>query len=224
MESSIRSISFNHGDTGFRFWSVWLPAAADDVVTQHSHAFYEIHTVRRGTVTFHLSDTTVTVGAGESLIVPPHTLHGTTRDMADRTAVAFSIEKLDGGDRCFYRFKRALDEAALSPFAFADLSNEDLLMHRELYLSFSGKLQLQAAASTFVWRLFTRLCEDADTTAQDDGDIRLLLDEYVYRYETSLDEIAAATNYSKRHLSRLIKQCYGLPLSKLRKQNRKELA
>ncbi len=224
MNSSVRSISLTYGDAQFSFWNVQIPpSSADDAPTQHGHAFYEIHMVKSGPLVYHLSDTTLTVNTGESLIIPPHTLHGTLADSGDRCSVAFSLKKLDHGERYYDLFKRALDGCRLTPFAFADHQNGDLLMQQDLYRSFAGKLQLQSAAAAFVWRLFTRLIGNADASTDADKDILLVLDEFIYRYHSTLDEIAAATNYSKRHISRLIKQHYGTSLSKLRKQNRKEM-
>ena len=48
-------------------------------------------------------------------------------------------------------------------------------------------------------------------------EIPVLLDNLINRPNITLDEIAAATHYSKRHISRLIKQQYGVSFSVLRK-------
>lgn len=225
MNSTVRSVSLTYGDAQFSFWNVYIPPSAEgDVVpTQHGHAFYEIHMAKNGPLTYHLSDTVLSVNAGSTLLIPPHTLHGTCAEVADRVPVAFSLKKAEGGDRFYDTFKAALDAYALRPFSFADYQDGETLMQQELYRSFAGKLRLQAAAASFICRLFTRLANDAAVTADADRDALLIIDEYVYRPHCSLDEIAAATNYSKRHISRLIKQQYGTSLSKLR-QNCKALS
>lgn len=226
MTSSVRSVSLTYGDAQFLFWNVQIPpsSAEDTVPVQHGHAFYEIHMVKNGPLSYHLSNTVVSVKTGDALLIPPHTLHGTCADLTDRVPVAFSLKKAEGGDRCYDVFKTALDAFALRPFPFADHHDGEVLMRKELYCSFAGKLQLQAAAASLLRHLFTRLVSDSAVAADADRDALLIIDEYIYRPHCTLDEIAAATNYSKRHVSRLIKQQYGTSLSKLRKQNRKELA
>ncbi len=225
MSSAVRSISLSCGDAQFSFWSVTIPPSSveEDVPIQHGHAFYEIHMVKNGPLTYHLSDTVLSVKSGEALLIPPHTLHGTCADIDDRVPVAFSLKKAESGDRYYDVFKAALDAYALRPFPLTDHQNGEVLMRKELYGSFAGKLRLQEAAASFLCHLFTRLASDCTVSADADRDALLIIDEYIYRQHCTLDEIAAATNYSKRHISRLIKQQYGTSLSKLRRQNRKTL-
>ncbi len=226
MNSAVLSLSLTYGDAQFSFWSVHIPPSSneDDVPIQHGHAFYEIHMVKNGPITYHLTDSVVSVKTGNALLIPPHTLHGTNADIADRVPVAFSLKKVESGDRYYDVFKAALDAYTLHPFPFADHHNGEVLMQKELYRSFAGKLRLQEAAASFLCHLFTRLASDCTVSADADRDVLLIIDEYIYRQHCTLDEIAAATNYSKRHISRLIKQQYGTSLSKLRRQNRKALS
>lgn len=225
MNSAVRSVTLTYGDAQFSFWNVFIPPSSNemDVPVQHGHAFYEIHMAKNGPLTYHLSDTVVSVRAGDSLLISPHTLHGTCADVADRVPVAFSLKKTESGERYYDTFKAALDTHTLRPFPFADYKNGEILTKSDLYRSFAGKLQLQAAAASFLHHLFSLLASDATVSADADRDVLLIIDEYIYRPHCTLDEIAAATNYSKRHISRIIKLHYGTSLSKLRKQNHKEL-
>ncbi len=224
MDSAVRSVSLTYGDAQFSFWSVRIPPSSveEDVPSQHSHAFYEIHMIKKGPLTYHLSDAVVSVRTGDALLVPPHTLHGCGADLTDRVPVAFSLKKAESGEKYYDIFKEALDTHTLCSFPFADYQNGEMLTKSDLYRSFAGKLQLQAAAASFLCHLFTRLVSDCTVSADADRDVLLIIDEYIYRQHCTLDEIAAATNYSKRHLSRLIKKQYGSSLSELRR-NLKEL-
>jgi quercetin dioxygenase-like cupin family protein len=48
----------------------------DAVVPEHSHVNEQVANVERGSLLFHIGGVDQVVGAGESLVIPPHVPHG----------------------------------------------------------------------------------------------------------------------------------------------------
>lgn len=53
-----------------------LNISKDAVVPEHSHMNEQVANVERGSLLFHIGGVDQVVGAGESLVIPPHVPHG----------------------------------------------------------------------------------------------------------------------------------------------------
>ena len=85
--------------------------------------------------------------------------------------------------------------------------------------------RLKAAAACFLSDLFHLLSPYAtktDTAPEPpcDSEVAVLLENMVNRPDITLEQIAAATNYSTRHTARLIKKIYGASLSEIRRSRK----
>ena len=76
--------------------------------------------------------------------------------------------------------------------------------------------KLKNAGTEFIYRLFQQLLPTDLLLTHSNTDTDILIDNLVHRPDITLDDIAKASNYSKRHVSRLIRQRYGGTLSQLR--------
>ena len=127
-----------------------------------------------------------------------------------------SVERIDGEQKFYQAFEDALNKNAFKAvdFSFADIKTFE---YTELYRSVLGVLKLKQVAACFVERLFTLLLSNNNPQIVSGKASAVLIDTLVNRDGTTLEEIAAATNYSKRHITRLIKKTYGMSLSQLRR-------
>jgi AraC-like DNA-binding protein len=139
--------------------------------------------------------------------------------------IALSISKLPSGENFYSSFVSALEHNALIPIPFHKSMTKDLqlLKNTELYRTMLGQCRLQAIASGFVCDLLYLLPDRAGLLCASKKEIAVLIDTMVTLPSTTLEDIADATNYSKRHISRLIKHYYGMSLSGLRKKMKNEI-
>lgn len=218
LESFAEKVSLQYGDAEVSFYNIKVAAASGIRMRWHSHKYYELHFWSKGNATYHFPDGEVEVKAGQMLIIPPDIDHIPIGHYNEGsfTVISMSVDHI-GGDQKFYQaFVDALNKNAFKAvdFSFADIRTFE---YTELYRSVLGVLKLKQVAACFVERLFTLLLSNNNPQIVSGKASAVLIDTLVNRDGTTLEEIAAATNYSKRHITRLIKKTYGMSLSQLRR-------
>ena len=84
-----------------------------------------------------------------------------------------------------------------------------------------GICHLKSVAAELIDLLFQSTVGNTDHFLCEKQEPMILIDNMINHPEVTLEEIANATNYSKRHVARLIKQQYGVSLGILKKQSQK---
>ncbi len=140
-----------------------------------------------------------------------------------RNLINFSIfdnHYIDGEQKFYQALVEALGKNTFKAvdFSFAEIKTFE---YTELYRSVLGVLKLKQVAACFVERLFTLLLSNNNPQIVSGKASAVLIDTLVNHDGTTLEEIAAATNYSKRHITRLIKKTYGMTLSEIRRNRTK---
>jgi len=223
MDAFVNHIRLNYGDAEISLFNIGVTETDSEQPIWHNHCYYELHFLTQGAYTCSLEDRQIHVGANELLILPPQVYHWSQKDIptqAGHYVISLSLEKSQGQESLYAIFEQALLDAALSPVSFSGISREqlDLFSNQQLYQTVLGMCCLKNAGAQFLYRLFQRLLPMDSMLTRSDTDTDILIDNLVHRPDITLDEIAEAANYSKRHVSRLIRQRYGCTLSQLRKQ------
>lgn len=221
--NKVNSISVEYGDTKITFFQINLQAEAVNQSVWHDHRYYEIHFCGKDSLEYTFSDQTVRLNPGELLIIPPDTFHNsiTAANKQNIHIVSFAVAAVKNDKRFYKAITSALYKNALTPLRFSCGSQVewDVYNQEDLYGSLLGICKLKSEATKFIYLLFNRILKEY-IAADSKTEIMVLLDNLINRPNMTLDEIAAATHYSKRHVSRLIKQQYGVSLSALRKNIR----
>lgn len=235
--SNIRAVSMDYGDTRFSVYLIRLPEEyrepellASRQPVMHSHFYYEIHYALRGQCRYRFKDRELTLREGQMLLIPPEILHAAVELSSDHhelQVISLSLAETDGAGRFYPAFLAMLEAAACTPMvAPAGLSDYvDIFQQQELYGSVLGICQLKSAAASLVRDLFQLLSPYAPETPASpdlscDAEVAILLENMVNRPDISLEQIAAAVNYSTRHTARLIKSIYGASLSEIRRSRK----
>ncbi len=224
MYNKVNSISMEYGDTKITFFQINLQAEMFNQSLWHDHRYYEIHFCWKGSVDYTFSDQTVRLNPKELLIIPPNTFHNsiTTVDKQNIHILSFAVTAAKNNKRFYKAITSALNKNALAPLRFPCGSQVewDVYDQEDLYSSLLGICKLKSEATKFIYLLFNCIIKEY-IAVNSKTEIPVLLDNLINRPNITLDEIAAATHYSKRHISRLIKQQYGVSFSVLRKNIRK---
>ncbi len=220
MQNYAESVSLQYGNAEISFYNIKItPKNYSGTMLWHSHRYFELHFVESGSVCYRFSDRGVTVSEGEMIIIPPETDHYSVIDTSNSsmTVVSMSVEEINGNQRFYSTFIQALNTHSMRAirFQYADLKTFD---YTELYRSVLGVLKLKQVASEFTHRLFTLLLSNNNPSIASGKASAVLIDTLVNIDGTTLDEIAEATNYSKRHITRLIKKTYGMTLSQIKRK------
>ena len=164
------------------------------------------------------------------LLIPPETLHSAvepTSEQHELRVISLSLAETDGAGRFYPAFLAMLDAAACTPLTAPMNLGEyvDIFHQKDLYNSVLGICQLKSAAARLICDLFHLLSPFApDASAAPDlscdAEVAILLENMVNRPDISLEQIAAAVNYSTRHTARLIKNIYGASLSEIRRSRK----
>ena len=193
----------------------------------HQHPFYELHFCKEGTISFTVEEKEYTVEAGQAILIAPGHPHFPMSDVktCQRIVISFNMTRdmtRAEGDEDFYDFFSSL----LALYTCDILPVSDGLREKLLLLeSLSGagnimeRCRYIAAAYGFISCFMEELnCsrEDIHRKYAPENDLQLMLENMVYDFRYSLPEIAQRLGYSKRHVSRLIRQKYGMSLSALR--------
>ena len=230
MDNDAYSVTMDYGDAEVTFFNIKIKTKNDGTPVWHKHDYYELHTCLAGEVTYTFEQGTVTLGCMQSLLIPqgvPHLSVDAERGkVAGLRVVSFALSSKKGDKSLFAIFQEALERCALQPMhisALADLDT-DVLRRDAMYRSVSGILQLKEICARFAYAFFGHIVDGAQILPLRKRELMVLIDNMVYLPEISLDDIARATNYSKRHVSRLICQKYGCSLGKLRKRTKEGTA
>ena len=188
----------------------------------HTHIFYELHFSFENTVTFRFKDRALTLNPNELLIIPPSVIHESiTYDSSSKAykVLSIEIEKTENGGSFYCAFINALNNYALKPIKIQDINKDAVFAfeNKELYNSLLGICQLKAYASGLIYALFKKIVKDKPISP-DNNKAKIIIDYMLSRPQVSLGEIAEATNYSQRQISRIIKEQYGTTFSQIRQR------
>ncbi|MBQ8743046.1 MAG: AraC family transcriptional regulator [Clostridia bacterium] len=232
METSVDSISLIYGNAKITFLNIFFRSnkiLPDSGAICHTHSYYELHLSCVKNLTLNTKNGDVSLGTNELIIIPPSTPHMSINyesiDSDMTCVIALSVTKLPSGENFYSSFISALDRNALIPIPFHKSMTKDLqlLKNTELYRTMLGQCRLQAIASGFVCDLLYLLPDREELLCASKKEVSVLIDTMITYPTTTLEDIADATNYSKRHVSRLIKSYYGMSLSEIRKKLKSEI-
>lgn len=226
MDKLVGSVTLQYGDAEISFFCVNIQGQEDIARIWHRHSYYELHFATDHVPAYQFRDRSIALQPGELLIVPPDIPHS-SRESSELTArrltvVSMDIRRIDSKERFYDIFVSLLEQNTMTPLAFPDFSKAELDLFRQnaLYSSFLGVCRLKSVAADLVCRLFSYLGKGSHVTVdgQREQESFVLIDNLINHPTITLADIAAATNYSKRHISRLIKQHYGMSLSAFRQK------
>ena len=229
MNAIASDISLTYGDAEFSFWDIHLVTdITADNPSWHRHRYYEAHICRRGTTDYHIGDNDVTLAAGQILIIPPNASHvsidRSIYSEDDIFVLSFELKRVKSDKRFFHVFSEALARVASVPISVNGITKLELehFHNRTLYRTIKGACFLTSIASKFIDLLFHVIVSDENNVLFEKKETDFLIDCMINTSNITLDDIAKATNYSKRHVSRLIKAKYGASLGALKKQRMQE--
>lgn len=232
---SIRTVSMEYGDTRISIYLIHLSQEykaplPDSRSVMHSHFYYELHYAAQGQYLYRFSDRDILLRQGEMLLIPPNVLHGAIDKESDAYTphvVSLSLTATEAAGKFYPAFSAMLSDAAMHPMqAPASLPDQiRILQQKALYDSVLGVCRLKAAAADLISDLFylLRPCgAEAETMPEPpcDAEVSVLLENLVNQPDITLEQIAAAINYSPRHTARLIKNTYGSSLSEIRRSRK----
>ena len=225
MDNAINSVSLEYYDSKITFFRIRQDKASPIGSAWHAHQFYEIHFCKGEPTEYTYADKTVTLNPLELMIIPPNVFHYSIRPehLENIYVTSFAVSSAKNSETFPFCniFTSALAMNALTPIKFSCGSQIDWedFNNPELFSSLTGVCRLKALASSFVYLLLNQILK-TDIAVGEKPEALILIDSMINNPDISLDEMAAATHYSKRQITRLIKQRYGEPLSKLRKNIR----
>lgn len=214
-------LSFNDANIRFFNFTGVEGVERDFNPTWHNHKSYELHFSFAATVNYKFADRKITLNPGEMLIIPPSVDHESVvakYPKKDFATIAMEIKKLNAGDEFYENFTCALGDNALTPIKIPEHLRESIfvLENAELYTTMLGVCKLKTAVSQMVYMLFKKIMTDKPVKNENVNQ-KVLIDLMIFEANITLDKIALATNYSKRQLSRIIKEQYGMTFSQIRR-------
>lgn len=224
MDSMIEHVTLNYGSIDLSFFCVSLKREDKYAPILHRHDYYEIHFSGSGHYEYQFGDKTVSLLPNQIIVIPPDVLHYSV-DLLKKpmpTIVSFSMDAKCQDKKLYSSLVSALESISIKAIPFNNVSADELmLLHKpQLYSSFLGACRLKAIASDFIYKLFSIALRGKDFTVSDDKNALILIDNLINIPDISIKDIAVATNYSERQVSRLIKNHYGQTLSQIRKQSK----
>ena len=230
MGNKINGISLDYEDALIRIFCFHMNnSSKEDISVFHEHKFYEIHFAVEGSHEYLLGNRSISLSAGQLLIIPPNVPHVSI--IPDHKtykfyALSIHLSKKSDEENFYAYFKKILDKFSMRPICSPNLllKQTETLCRPELYSSVKGNCQLKSAASTFIYELFSSLDQFSaapslnyvcDETARD-----IFIKELVNNPFYKLSEISEAIGYSPRHTARLINEIYGKSLSQIRKEQK----
>lgn len=219
----VDNVSVEYGDTKISIFGIKTQDNLDLSPIWHKHNYYELHFCNDRFRDYKFNDKNVRFKQGQLMIIPPDTNHNTTATIDPMPqpplALIFTVTKIKSKIHFYDKIIQALEENSLTPLTIHGISIDDIaLFHKNLslYGSLLGLCELKASASNIMYKLFKSILNDITFRTDNNESILVLLDNLVNDPKYTLSDIAKATNYSQRHLSRIIKQHYGLNFSELR--------
>ena len=226
LNSFVDSISFEYGDMKITFFGIenMEKEASKGSPEWHRHNYYELHAFDNDLCEYKFDKKKVSFKKGEFVIIPPYVSHNTMgafdRNSNSTKAIAFTITKIENKLHFYEKVTRELERTSLNPFNMPDVSIEEVLLFSDtkLYASFHGICKLKATASKIISCVFKAIMDDIVFVNDCHENILVVIDNLINIPKFTLSDIAKATSYSERQISRIIKQHYGLTLSELRRR------
>ena len=223
MKTDASSVSINYGDAEISFFNIKLDFPVQSDVVWHRHNYYEIHVCRQAHIDYTFEDKNLTLHEGELLIIPPHVPHvSVTKEnqaFASLYVISMDISMVRGDKNFFDTLVCALSQASLRPLCIKRACRLDLEIFsaNSSYHTIKGVCRLKAVGAEFLSLLFNSIVSD-DRDIYSKRETTILIDNMINLPNITLEDIAKATNYSKRHVCRIIKEKYGSSLGKIKKQ------
>jgi len=224
MKTNVSSLPLYFGDAEITFFNVNIDTNEQSDSLWHRHSYYEIHVCREGCVEYTFENERTVLRAGEVLIIAPDTPHfSVDREKYSEKAlcvISFGVTKARGGKKLFDIFTGALDNYKCKPIRISKIAKLELELFYDpsRYHTVKGVCRLNAVAAQFLSLLFESIIDDTHNAVYGKRDTAVLIDNMINLPSVTLDDIAKATSYSKRHVSRLIREKYGCSLGQLRKR------
>ncbi|MBQ8868858.1 MAG: AraC family ligand binding domain-containing protein [Oscillospiraceae bacterium] len=228
MDNYAQHISLSYGDIKLTFFNISLEhdRKREHLPILHRHSYYEVHFSGGGYYNYQFGEKAVSLLPNQIVIIPPDVMHHAI-DLSSNAkikpcVISFSISEPYGDKKLYNALISALAELSLKALEFGSESNEELMLFKkfDLFNSFLGVCKLKSIAADFTYKLFSLALKGKDFTVNDGKDIMVLIDNLINLPDISIKDIANATNYSERHISRLIKKHYGLTLSQIKQQTK----
>ena len=233
---SVKIVEILYGDALLKFYRIYSMTneLEEAEVDFHGHKYYECHFVGSGDCIFSIEETEIPMHALQLMVIPPDIGHCSSESRANAKicVLEFDIESVKSEKRGFYAiFKHLLDCASGRPVPVSAELVRLVSTFRTMAVPVTAEAYCQcvAVAAEIVGLLFSELNQSArsdifKTVVPSSPDFRVLLDIYICDSRYTLEKIAEALGYSKRHLSRLIYGVYGMKLSDVRNKRSREYA
>lgn len=218
-------LTLDYGNANISFFNIQIDGQKQASSNIHKHIYYEFHFSFDTVLKVDIDEKRFEIPKNSLFIIPPNAEHSCIipkNTDEKQIVIALSIEKTQKSGDFHSSIISALNQNSLMPISFNAISKEELsaFNNEELYHNLLGICKLKAIASQFIFKILTDLSKE-NNEIKAENDIYILIDNMIQYRDFTLEEIAKETNYSKRHVSRIIKSRYGMSLSKLRKeQNR----
>lgn len=229
MKDTISSVSLEYGDAKINVFGIKIDNSFGFTSTWHRHNYYEIHCSRNKICQYEFENQNITFNPSQALIIPPHIAHNTFATFEPQNngcvVFAFAISKIKS-DKLFYdQIIEALDKNSLVPFDIPQKTIEDIISLNDitLYDSFLGTCKLKSIASNVIYHIFSNILNNINSQTTKGEILPVLIDVLINNPHYKLSDIAKATSYSERQISRIIKQHYGMSLLELRRKMKDEI-
>lgn len=221
----IRFVDLSFGDAKVTFYNFFKTSPSAWNPQWHNHIYYELHFSFGATVNYKFSDRDITLNPGEMVIIPPTVEHESVTASyrkKDFLVISLDIEKIAISGDFYDGFISSFKESAVKPIKIPENLKEDLLVldNSEFYKTAHGVCKLKTAAAQVIYALIKKIMPDK-AVKTDSANQRILIDTLIFTQDATLDTIAADTNYSRRHLSRIMKEQYGMTFSQIRRKMQK---
>lgn len=233
---SVKIVDILYGDALLKFYRICVEQQRryEKEVDFHGHKFYECHFVESGNCIFSIEEREIPIHAQQLMVIPPDMGHcsSESRENAKICVLEFDIESIKSEKRGFYAiFRHLLEHASGHPVSVSAELVRLVSKFRAMPIPVTVEeyCHSTAVAAEIVTLLFSELGKSAGndvykTVVPSSPDFRVLLDVYICDSRYTLEKIAEALGYSKRHLSRLIYSVYGMNLSDVRNKRSREYA
>lgn len=231
-DQKIDNIELRYGNAVFKVFFHKSPSSRKHDILYHLHHFYELHFCIQGSYVYKLEDKEVTLSQSQLLVIPPGVNHSSLKfhSSDDYTCVVFqfSLYRSEESFDFYDYFKDTLNVSAKKainvPISLIKQAVE--LNSMEAPYDLRTYCNVTSTAYKFLFDIFDALNgfsshTDTISSEQDPESLLFLLNNLVNLHEMSLRAIAAELNYSERHVARLIKQMYNMPLTEIYTTNTK---
>lgn len=221
MDRNVYFVDMEYGDANVSFLH-FCEGSGEHFSQWHKHIFYELHFSFDKTVNYKFKEQKLELKPGEFLIIAPSVLHESIDYDAKSDkfmVISLEITRSDKEGVFYDSFINALDSAAMNPIKLSGIKKDTVLSFRrkELYDSVLGICELKMNAANILYTLIKKTLKDRSVNPDCDK-AKIIIDNMIFTPHLSLGDIAEATNYSKRHISRIIKEQYGETFSQIQKR------